>query len=133
MPWGNGTGPAGLGPMTGRGAGYCAGYGVPGYMNPTGGVYGGRFGYGRGGGFGRGYRNMYYATGLPGWARYNAYPYTSAYTPATPYAPVDSEAAREAEAGYLKSQAELLKGNLSSLEKRLEELEQERNTAKGDE
>jgi len=34
MPFGDGTGPAGLGPMTGRAAGYCAGYGVPGYMNP---------------------------------------------------------------------------------------------------
>lgn len=35
MPFGNGTGPAGLGPMTGRAAGYCAGYPVPGYMNPV--------------------------------------------------------------------------------------------------
>ena len=34
MPRGNRTGPAGMGPMTGRVAGYCAGYPVPGYMNP---------------------------------------------------------------------------------------------------
>ncbi len=34
MPGGDGTGPAGMGPMTGRAAGYCAGYVVPGYMNP---------------------------------------------------------------------------------------------------
>jgi len=34
MPFGDGTGPMGLGPMTGRAAGYCAGYSVPGYMNP---------------------------------------------------------------------------------------------------
>ena len=34
MPGGDGTGPLGLGPMTGRAAGYCAGYPVPGYMNP---------------------------------------------------------------------------------------------------
>jgi len=34
MPRGDGTGPMGLGPMTGRGAGYCAGSGVPGFMNP---------------------------------------------------------------------------------------------------
>ena len=34
MPGGNGTGPAGMGPMTGRAAGYCAGYPVPGFMNP---------------------------------------------------------------------------------------------------
>ena len=36
MPRGNGTGPAGMGPKTGRAAGYCAGYGMPGYMNPYG-------------------------------------------------------------------------------------------------
>ncbi|MFZ2147487.1 MAG: DUF5320 domain-containing protein [Sedimentisphaerales bacterium] len=35
MPLGDGTGPAGMGPMTGRAAGYCAGYPVPGYMNPV--------------------------------------------------------------------------------------------------
>jgi len=37
MPRGNRTGPMEMGPMTGRAAGYCAGYGMPGYMNP---VYG---------------------------------------------------------------------------------------------
>ena len=36
MPFGDRTGPAGLGPMTGRAAGFCAGYPVPGYMNPVG-------------------------------------------------------------------------------------------------
>ena len=40
MPLGDGTGPAGLGPMTGRAAGYCAGYGVPGFMNPIRGRFG---------------------------------------------------------------------------------------------
>lgn len=35
MPAGNGMGPRGLGPMTGRAAGYCAGYPVPMYMNPV--------------------------------------------------------------------------------------------------
>jgi hypothetical protein len=35
MPFGNGTGPAGLGPMTGRAAGFCAGYHAAGYMNPV--------------------------------------------------------------------------------------------------
>jgi len=34
MPGGDRTGPMGLGPMTGRAAGYCAGYPVPGFMNP---------------------------------------------------------------------------------------------------
>jgi len=34
MPRGDRTGPAGMGPMTGRAAGYCAGYNVPGFINP---------------------------------------------------------------------------------------------------
>jgi len=74
MPRGDRTGPWGEGPMTGRGAGFCAGYDTPGYMNPgPGGRFGG-FGMGRGrrgGSFGggRGYRHWYRATGLPGWAR----------------------------------------------------------------
>ena len=44
MPRGDGTGRMGMGPMTGRGAGFCAGFAVPGYANPIG--YG--FGFGRG-------------------------------------------------------------------------------------
>ena len=55
MPLGDGTGPAGYGPMTGRGAGYCAGYGMPGYMNPVpGGGWGIGLGWGMGFGWGRG-------------------------------------------------------------------------------
>ena len=53
MPRGDRTGPGGAGPMTGRAAGYCAGYSVPGYMNPVGG-YGRGWGRGRGRGYGRG-------------------------------------------------------------------------------
>jgi hypothetical protein len=36
MPKADGTGPLGNGPMTGRGAGFCAGNEVPGYANATG-------------------------------------------------------------------------------------------------
>jgi hypothetical protein len=36
MPFGDGTGPVGMGPMTGRATGFCAGYPAPGYMNPVG-------------------------------------------------------------------------------------------------
>jgi|GEM_PF-6154040 len=35
MPGGNGTGPAGQGPMTGRGAGFCSGADIPGYAGPV--------------------------------------------------------------------------------------------------
>ena len=43
MPMGDGTGPAGKGPKTGRGLGFCAGYDSPGYTKS-----GGRGGRGRG-------------------------------------------------------------------------------------
>jgi hypothetical protein len=46
MPWGDRTGPMGIGPMTGRAAGYCAGF-----ANPR---VPGRGGRGRGRGWGRG-------------------------------------------------------------------------------
>lgn len=52
MPRGDRTGPAGMGPMTGRGAGFCAGYGTAGYMNNAG-TYGGGRGFGGRRGFGR--------------------------------------------------------------------------------
>lgn len=36
MPRGDRTGPAGMGPRTGRAAGYCAGYSTPGYTRAMG-------------------------------------------------------------------------------------------------
>lgn len=122
MPWGNGTGPAGMGPMTGRAAGYCAGYGVPGYANPVGGRgYG--FGFGRGGGWGRGgwgHRNWYYATGLTGWQRTG---FPVATSSATSYAGVPYTPTKEQQTDMLKGQAEYLEDQLASIKKRLEELE----------
>ena len=35
MPFGDGTVPRGIGPMTGRGVGYCARCGKPGFANPA--------------------------------------------------------------------------------------------------
>ncbi|MBN1296653.1 DUF5320 domain-containing protein [bacterium] len=54
MPGGDRMGPAGMGPMTGRAAGFCAGYSVPGYANPVGGRGGMAWGRGGGMGWGRG-------------------------------------------------------------------------------
>ncbi len=51
MPRGDGTGPNGMGSMTGRGMGYCAGFNTPGFMNPGFGRIFSR-GFGRGRGFG---------------------------------------------------------------------------------
>lgn len=47
---GDKTGPEGRGPLTGRGAGFCAGFPTPGYMNSGRGR-----GLGRGRGFGKGF------------------------------------------------------------------------------
>jgi hypothetical protein len=52
MPQGDGTGPMGQGPMTGRGMGYCAGFNMPGFAN-AGFGRGLRRGFGRGFGFRR--------------------------------------------------------------------------------
>ncbi|MCK4274272.1 MAG: DUF5320 domain-containing protein [Dehalococcoidales bacterium] len=52
MPFGDGTGPRGMGPMTGRGAGYCTGYRQSGFTNTMPGR--GWFNLGRGLGRGRG-------------------------------------------------------------------------------
>lgn len=63
MPRRNGTGPMGLGPMTGRGAGNCSGYGFSRSMNPVGGRGGFGFGRGFGCGFGRGFGRGFYGAG----------------------------------------------------------------------
>jgi len=111
MPFGDRTGPLGLGPRTGRGAGYCSGFAAPGFMNRGGGF--GFFGGGRGGG-GRGWRNWFYATGLTGWQRAGFWPWCwPAYAGAT----------QEQEVAALKGLAERLEGALGSIRKRVEELE----------
>ncbi|NLJ26828.1 DUF5320 domain-containing protein [Desulforhabdus amnigena] len=113
MPRGDGTGPMGMGPMTGRGAGYCAGTGMPGYANPFPRCgFGMGFGWGRGfGGGGRGWRHMYYATGVPGRLRFGGY--------AGPYQKPDLEMEKQS----LRSQAEALQSELDFIKKRLSELE----------
>jgi len=123
MPGGDGTGPGGMGPMTGRAAGYCAGYPVPGFMNPIGGR--GYWGWGRGGG-GWGRRNMFYATGLTGWQRAGfGYPAAGAVAPlGAPYAaPFGLAPTREQELDALKGQAEYFEDALDGIRKRIEELE----------
>jgi len=82
MPFGDGTGPLGLGPMTGRAAGFCAGFGRPGFASPMPGYHypygyahaapawsrwGWGFGRGLGRGFGRGFSR--------GWRRWGLYGY----------------------------------------------------------
>jgi len=52
MPRGDRTGPTGAGPMTGRGAGFCAGFNAAGFQTAGG-------GFGRGCGRGFGFRNRF--------------------------------------------------------------------------
>jgi hypothetical protein len=121
MPRGDGTGPAGMGPMTGRAAGYCAGYSVPGFMNPI----GGRGFWGRGRGGGRGWRNWYYATGLPGWARAGyGYPAWGGFmgSNATYAAPPAATFTAEQELEGLKQQAEYFQNALEEINKRIDQL-----------
>ena len=63
MPNRDGTGPVGQGAMTGGGRGYCVAVLNGADVRPS----NGRGFSGRGGG--RGFRNCFNATGLPGWMR----------------------------------------------------------------
>jgi len=122
--------------MTGRAAGYCAGYAVPGYANPIPGrgfgYGGGGFGRGGGGGGGRGRRNWYYATGQPGWARaaagmpaWGAPGVGVGVPPAPAYMPAYAAPTSEQEIEALKAQTEHFEGVVRSLRDRITELEGE--------
>jgi hypothetical protein len=119
MPGGDRTGPLGMGPMTGRGAGYCAGFPVPGYMNPGWGRGGGGGGRGRG----RGWRNWFFATGLTGWQRaamgWPAWGFAGPY--AAPFMAMPPSQEQEVE--LLQRQAEVLQSQLDEVKKQLAELE----------
>ncbi|MBL7221526.1 MAG: DUF5320 domain-containing protein [Phycisphaerae bacterium] len=117
MPGGDGTGPAGMGPMTGRAAGYCVGYAMPGSVNPVVGR-----GFGGGGRGGRGRRNRFYATGLTGQQRVamGVPAFGGAVPVAAPYAPTMSG---EQQLDALKGQAEYFADVLNGIRKRIEELE----------
>ena len=120
MPGGDGTGPMGMGPMTGRAAGYCAGYAVPGFMNPMPGRgmgWGRGMGFGRGFGRGRGRGRRAMAWGYPAaYAPYGAYPpyAASVYTPPMP---------PQAELDALRTQSEYFTSALEEIRKRIDELQ----------
>jgi hypothetical protein len=101
MPAQDGTGPLGRGPLTGGGRGNCSGTAARG---PVG-------GFGRG----RGYRNRYYATGLPVWAR---------QADTGPAVAASGQGPRE-EVALLRDQAEALRSRLGDIEERLKQFETE--------
>ena len=110
--------------MTGRAAGYCAGYPVPGFMDPIAGR--GFGGWGRGAG-GRGRRNRFYATGLTGWQRGGyGYPVAGGMPYGAPYAaPFAPTMSGQKELDQLKGQAEYFEDALDGIKKRIEEMEAE--------
>jgi hypothetical protein len=113
----------GIGAMTGRAAGFCSGFGMPGFASaPARRGFGIGFGRERGTGFSsgrRGRRNMLYATGLPGWLRRRdiaaPYGYPAAYGQPDP----------QMERQRLKDQAEALQSELNIIKKRISEIETE--------
>lgn len=99
MPRGDGTGPMGIGPMTGRGYGACAGFG---YANNWCGM-----------GRGRGFKRMYRMTGMPFRARYGPEPDEDN----------ENETSALDERKTLQNQAAFLEKQLSRVRKRLDSLE----------
>ena len=128
MPGFNGTGPAGMGPMTGGGRGYCnpsgtaygtgpawgSGYSAPRYGRGFGRGRGFRGGYGPGFGWGRGYRRGF------GWQ--GAYPPAGVWDGPGFNAPY-SAPNPEDEVNMLKGEADAVKNELDAIQKRIEELE----------
>ncbi|PKN60481.1 MAG: hypothetical protein CVU53_02860 [Deltaproteobacteria bacterium HGW-Deltaproteobacteria-11] len=110
MPRGDRTGPWGMGPMTGRGAGFCAGYSVPGFANAA---PGGAF-FGRGG---RGRRNRFFATGQAGWMRGGM-----GFGPFGAAAP---EFSPEEEIRQLRQEADYMEKTLSGIRDRIGRMEKE--------
>lgn len=98
-----------MGPMTGWGAGYCAGYGKAGSMNPG-------FGAGRAASGGWGRCNRFFATGLPRWQRSGGAPFSS--EPETPGDELDA----------LRGQARHFEQGLKELQARIDALESKGKT-----
>ncbi len=114
MPGFDGTGPMGQGPMTGGGRGYCA---MP--LNTIGRPpFTGRF---AGRGRGRGFRNWYYATGIPGWAR--AAQGVPAWGQGAGVYPRGSEISPQQEAQFLKEQLKAMETEIKSINERIAELD----------
>lgn len=113
MPVGDGTGPDGQGPMTGRRQGYCAGYEGPGCAAPMPGR-----GSGLGGGRGRRWRRWIRAAGLPRRMR------SGRASRGAPWE-TPSAASKEQETEILQAQAEWLQQQLAAVNERIEALREE--------
>lgn len=123
MPGFDGTGPRGMGPMTGGRRGFCSPWGVgaalrggmvPPYLGVPYAPYGGAMPYGGASAYGaRPYGGAWAAPFYGG---------PAAASGATPFAP---QMTREQELDFLKNQAQAAKGQLEEIETRISELEAE--------
>jgi hypothetical protein len=111
MPGFDGTGPRGLGPMTGWRRGYCL---EPAdYVHPRSGIFGGYWG-----GRGRGWRNRYWATGVPGRAWWGM---------PTRFEP---EMTNQEEMKILQEEAKILERQLEYVKKDIDKLKQSKTEEK---
>ncbi len=123
MPGGDGTGPLGMGPMTGRGAGFCVGYAYPGYRTPA--WWGrGYLGWRRGRG-GWGFGGWYGAGGWPGWGSGLRYPlpYYAVSAPSRLEPPVEEET--RALKNQVKYYEDALRSTQAFIKELMEETKQE--------
>lgn len=116
MPRGDRTGPLGTGAMSGRAAGFCAGFQTAGYAHPAA-VCGAGMRLGRGGGGwggpaagGRGWRCRSWTTGRMGRMPYGG------------YAPAPQPLNPELEKEFLRNRSQLLQSELEVVNKRLGEI-----------
>ena len=112
MPGGDGTGPMGMGPMTGGGRGYCA---IPmgrGMNRPFAGRPSGR---------GRGWRHSCCATGMPGWMR-DAHGYTSF---GGGYYSGGQELTAQQEIKALKEEKNFIDARIKKIQEQIEDSEKE--------
>ena len=108
MPGGDGTGPMGRGPMTGRAMGLCAGYSTPGYTTP-------RCGRGLDRSWGPGFRRGHWSRGRGFWWR--------GYNP-EPYYPLAQS--KEEKKIYLENIVKGLEEEIKDIQERINELSKEK-------
>lgn len=106
MPAGDKTGPLGLGPMTGRAIGYCAGYNTPGYANPRPRRFFRR-------GFGKGF----------GWKAWDFAPIERVIpVQNSPAYPTQQQPTKEQETTMLENDAKVIEAEQKALNQELEEI-----------
>jgi len=117
MPGGDRTGPLGLGPATGRGAGYCRGNAGVGFADR------GSAGFGRGGN-GRRWRNQFCATGF--WGPGRGWGLRAAGAGRRFFDPTGG--APDQERRQLELEAEFLRSELDAISRRLAEFKTDKET-----